>query len=261
MLSMRAARWPGITAAAVALLLAGAVAPAAPDSQGAAIIARVKAYHGELKDMSAVMNVEHENDDALSDISHDFAEFVKFGFRKLKYYYKSPDKVRMESTATFFHFLKGISIRNGNRKDIYVPAFHIHKVVDVTGQENKKETALDFGVITGDIWDHYDVWFIRSEKDKDGDVYLLGLRPSNEPHGGTMIARLDAKTLKVLERARYNGDGVLQQREVFSKWVHALPHVWIPTLIEMYNNQGKLGGDLVYSKVEVNTGLDDKLFH
>jgi len=90
---------------------------------------------------------------------------------------------------------------------------------------------------------------------------VLGLKPKNEEHGGTMVVRLDAATLRVLERDRYNGDGEVQQRQYFSNYVHPLPHVWIPTLIKLYNNQGQFGGELVYEKVVVNSNLSDSLFH
>jgi outer membrane lipoprotein-sorting protein len=212
--------------------------------------------------MTANFKVQHENNAALSKISSDFAQFVKYGFRSFRYFYKNPDKVRIESSATLFHFLRGVSVRNGDRKDFYVKSLGIHKTADVSGrQANKKETALDFGVMAGDIWDNYDVWYQRSEHDNGNLVYVLGLKPKNEEHGGTMVVRLDAATLRVLERDRYNGDGEIQQRQLFSNYVHPLPHVWIPTVIKLYNNQGQFGGELDYEKVQVNTSLSDSLFH
>ena len=241
-----------------------AVATPKPTAAGAdndsALLARIRKYHGELKDMSAVLKITNVNDAALSKISSDFAEFVKYGFREFKYSYKSPDMIRMEGSATYLHLLRGISVRHGGTKHFYVPNLGITKSADVTGQANKKETSLDWGLMTGDLWDDYNVWVIRTEVDSGKPVYLLGLRPKNEPHGGTMIVRMDKATLRINERDRYNMEGVVQQRQYFSDYIHPLPHVWIPTIIKLYNNQGQLGGELVYSKSVINSGLPDSLF-
>jgi outer membrane lipoprotein-sorting protein len=183
--------------------------------------------------MTAVFEVKRENNAALSKISPDFAEFVRYGFRKFHYSFKAPDKVRIESNATLFGLLRGISVRDGDHKNFYIPALHIHKTADVTGQANKKETALDFGVMVGDLWNDYYVWYMRTETTPAGSVYVLGLKPSAEKHGGNM----------------------------FSNYVHPLPHVWIPTTIKLYNAEGQFGGELDYSTVVVNSGLPDKIFN
>ena len=237
-----------------------AMQSALADPHGAAVLERIRKYHNELKDLSSSFSVEDENTDALSKISPDFAQFVKYGFRDFHYYYKNPDKVRIESNATLFGLLKGISIRNGGHKNFFVPKWGIHKTADVTGQSNKKETALDFGLIAGDLWNDYAIWFIRSEKDNGRVTYVIGLRPQNEPHGGTMVVRVDADTMRVCERDRYGMDGAITQREYFSNYLHPLPHLWIPTVIRLFNGSGQFGGDLVYTHVAVNAGLPDSLF-
>src|SRR5579872_4713445 len=101
--------------------------PARAAETAAQLLDRIRNAHSELKDMNAAMSVQHENNTALAKISGDFAQFVKYGFRDFKYTWKNPDKVRIESTATLFHFLHGISIRNGGQKNFYVPSLHVHR--------------------------------------------------------------------------------------------------------------------------------------
>ncbi|MDQ2731367.1 MAG: hypothetical protein M3Y56_06890 [Armatimonadota bacterium] len=241
------------------LLIGLKASPARAETSGA-LLARVRSYHSELSDVYLKMAVAHENQDVLSRISGDLGQFVKYGFRKFDYYFKSPDKVRIESNALLFHKLRGISIRNGDTKNFYVPALRIHKTADVTGQAYKKEDALDFGLLTGDVWDDFNIWYVRTENFGGTWVYSLGMRPKNAPNGGTMIVRLDTSTLRVIERDRYTNQGVPVQRQFYSNFVHPLPHVWLPALIKLYDGQSHYAGDLVFSKLVVNSGLSNSIF-
>jgi outer membrane lipoprotein-sorting protein len=66
-----------------------------------------------------------------------------------------------------------------------------------------------------------------------------------------------------LERDRYYGydkPDKVQQRQVFSSFVQVTPHVWIPTLVKLYNEFGQLGGDITYTNIAVNKGVPDKTF-
>ena len=71
---------------------------------------------------------------------------------------------------------------------------------------------------------------------------------------------MNPKTSIIEKRLSYNGDNILQKELHFVNPVQVRPGIFVPTRVEIYNKEGKLGAAQGIEDIKVNLGVDDKQF-
>jgi hypothetical protein len=210
----------------------------------------------DLRDFSAYGVIVQKNDAALNKIGRNFAQGYRV--RESLIWYKEPSKLRVDAKAGF------LSIRyviNGNRKATQVPALHISKVKDITGHPGEAQGMLDSGIITpsflanavasrfagrqeldGRLVPVFEFWYTA---DKVSRHHLLWIDPEKR-----IILRHDVDDRHGHPWVRY----LLKQPS-------QVAGVWVPTRLEVYNEDGHLAAVTRYTNVKVNSGLSESLFH
>lgn len=225
----------------------------AVSASAADLRARIKQATGDLKDISLTCKVLQANQNELKKIGKDFGRSYEFKSTLIRY--KAPDKMKMESKLGM---VKLEVIINGDRKVTIIPPVHYRKKEDISDQPHKRQTDLDIGVITDSLWRDYTVIDIDAEKDGDDPIDRITFRRENSAK--KLACWVDDKTLKLLKVEKYESDGRLISRDIYSG--HSLINgiVWVPGKVQVYNCDGKLAGTTAYENIKVNTGIPDSVF-
>lgn len=205
------------------------------------------------KDITLTANVVYGNKKELEKIGKDFPKSYDAKTTTVKY--KAPDKMRVDGKIG----MVGISIiMNGKYKLYRVPSLHIGKKEDCTNEPHQLQGDLDIGIVTEQLWRDYIVTNTDAVKGADGTVYKIVFVRSNSKEKKN-VCYVEPKTCKLLKLEKYESDGSLKSRYIFSKHKY-VDSVWVPMRIEVYNRDNKLAGATEYSNVRVNAGIDDSVF-
>ncbi len=201
--------------------------------------------------------VQSANQKELAKINQDFAK--SYRFKSSNIWLKEPMKLRMESrveeTDIFF-------IVNGARKLVRVPRANISQKDDVSKSPGKRQTPLDFGLLTPSLFQNFfQAKFVRIEKNGDfaGDaVFDLTYLPSLDDSSRHRIW-VDSKTKFTEKREWYSQQGYLNATFTYSE-PKEFDGIYIPTKTTVKNADGKLAGTSVYVSIKVNISMDESLF-
>jgi outer membrane lipoprotein-sorting protein len=150
-------------------------------------------------------------------------------------------------------------VENGNTK-LYRLGGALKKRRDVTGDPGKKQGALSFGVLSGEIWDDYAVSLQGKEECEGRPALVLALRANADPKGSYHVVWVDAENCRVLRRDRLDGDGALKHRHVFRNPFRSPAGTWLSRRVEVFNQFGKFVGAVEAKEIQVNQGLAESLF-
>ena len=205
-----------------------------------------------IRDLKGTMVVTPTSRSDAGEISKGVLEFLDQGFREASVWYKQPDKFRAEGKA------KGIDVTyvlNGNRKQVTAPALMLKKTDNLSRDLAKKQSTLDLGFASDSLWRDNNVKLVSESK----GVAQLQLVPKGTRDKRKELVWMDTKTLKVLKRERYKGDGKLRTRHVYMKH-KTMGKIPVATLVKVYSPDGGYAGSVSYKDFRINTGLSDSLF-
>lgn len=205
------------------------------------------------KDISLTSRVEKAEVKELDKIGSDFSK--GYAFKTTTVRFKSPDKMRIDGKLGLVSMSVVI---NGDDKVTRVPLLRIAKKDNVAKEVPKRQSDLDIGIISGSFWDNYEVKGAVEESGDDGPVYKITY-VSNSKKKDESVIWVDAKTLKLLKHERYR-NGKMKARFIYLDHSYVQGIVWVPTRIQVYNQEGKLAGVTVNENIRVNTGIPDAVF-
>ncbi len=212
----------------------------------------------DLRDLSFTARVASSNQAELRKINPDFANSYRFSSSQV--WLKEPFKLRLESTVDD---TKIFFILNGSQRTVRVPRAGISQREDLSKAPGKRQTPLDFGLLTPSLFqDYFVAKFVRTETrgEFQGD-HVFDL---------TYVARLDDTTrhrvwvdptTKITAKREWYSQLGGHLMAVFTyDQVREVSGVWIPTRLTVRNADGKVAGATTYAGVKVNSGLADSLF-
>ena len=230
---------------AAALLLTaslGAYAQAVPD---------IRHYTtANLKTLQFTSEIVNENQTELKKISGDIALAYRLHRGSVKY--DQPDRLRIE--ATIPHLVSGVYIINGDQKKTIAPFYNVTE--NVAGSPGKKQTLMDFGLISPEMFNEYNITYLRTER----GLLVFQTLPKIKTEPLKDIIWINPTTHITVQRYNYNRDGKLLKWFLYKDPVQEAPGIWIPTRVELYNTENKLAGATLYQNIIVNQPLDDSLF-
>lgn len=206
------------------------------------------------KDVTLTCKVAYADHAALKKIGKDFNK--TYEFKNTTVMYKSPDKLKMEGKLGM---VKARMIINGDRKATIIPAIRYSKKEDIGNKPHKRQSDLDIGIVTNSLWRDYIVLDTDTEKGSSCNVYKITFIRENSREK-KHICWVDAETHKLLKLEKYDRDGNLKSRYIYSK--HSLINglIWVPGRIDVYNGSGKLAATTTYENIKINTGIPDSEF-
>lgn len=213
---------------------------------------RLSAACASISDLKGKMVVSPADKSEAKEISKGILEFLDHGFREVTVSYKRPDKFRAQGKA------KGVDVTyvlNGNKKQITAPSIMLKKTDDLSGDRAKKQTTLDLGFASDSMWRDNNIKLISQAK----GVATLQLIPKGTDDKRKELVWIETKTLKVVKRERYKGDGHLKARHIYTnhKMVGKIP---VATSVKVYSADGGYAGLVSIEDLHANTGLSDSLF-
>jgi len=206
-----------------------------------------------LHDLRATVKQQTANQRELEKINRDFAN--SYRIKQMTARYKEPSKMRLESKVGVVNV---VYIINGNRK--HVSAGPIKTTDDISNAPGKRQSLMDFGILTPGFMKLVNAKFLRYDHESGGRYPVFELTWANSDDTSKHIVWMDGKTRTVVKRQWYNQEGKLMAIFYYKNPVEAAPGIWIPTRVEVYNAEGKLGGVTTYVDLHVNEGLPDSLF-
>lgn len=215
------------------------------------ILARVKAAEAGVNDMRAEMVIESANKENVSDMGAGYSDILKL--EKGVISWKSPDKFRMDGYA---RGIKASFVQNGYKK--LVLAAMIRKTEDLTDKPGKRLDSLDFGFLTSRLWKDNTVTVVSTAK--NGIVQLKLDPKSGGPDKRHDFIWIDPRTLRMVKREKYTGDGKMRVRYVYSEFDMLAGKLPIATKSTLYDSNADKLGTVAYTNVKANVGLADSLF-
>jgi len=206
-----------------------------------------------LLDLRATVRQQTANQRELAKINKDFAN--SYRIKQMTARYKEPSKMRLESKLGVVNVLY---IINGNYK--HVSAGPIKHTDDISNAPGKRQSLMDFGILTPSFMKLVNAKFLRYDQEGGVRYPVFELTWANSDDTSKHIVWMDGKTRTVVKRQWYNQQGKLMATFYYKNPLEAAPGIWVPTRVEVYNAEGKLGGVTTYVNLHVNEGLPDSLF-
>lgn len=203
------------------------------------------------KDAKFVAKIVTGNQKELKKINDDFAQSYRFDTTTA--YVKEPFMLRMEAEVDD---TKITYIVNGGRK-YYKLGSKIGVPIDVKNAPGKRQTIMDFGILTPSLFESgfMTAKFVR----KDGDDLVFDITYDHKLDNSRNRVWVDADKKFIEKRAWYDQAGRLLATFDYSNPKNE-GGVWFPTKCTVKNNEGKLAGVTEYIKMSLNKGLDASLF-
>lgn len=206
------------------------------------------------RDITLTCRVTYANQAELRKIGKDFGK--SYEFKTTTVYFKAPDKMKIEGKLGM---VGAKIVMNGNRKATVIPALRISKKEDVSDEPHKRQTDLDLGIVTDSLWRDYRVLSVSSEKVVSKQIYRVVFVRENAREK-RHVAWIDGEYLKLLKLEKYESDGGLKARYLYSNHTLVGGVVWVPRRVDVYSPDGKLAGTSVYENISVNTNIPDSEF-
>lgn len=189
----------------------------------------------------------------LVKINDDFGMTYKFD--RIRFFYKEPLKLRLEATV---EDNSGLFVVNGAMQTIKIPRLRIGTKQNLTDSPGRRQTPLDFGVLTPAMFKElFTAKFVRTDRATGDQVFDLTYQ--NPVDTSRHRIWVDPEKGITNKREWYNQRG--RQLATFN---YARPEkvngVWIPTEVQVRNADNVIAGITRYETFLVNSGLSDSLF-
>ncbi len=231
-------------AAALGLAITGLAAPSIDD-----------VWQSNLRDATFTGVVQSASQRELKKINKDFAQSYRFSTANVRL--EEPFKVRVDSKVDDMDI---VFVVNGPTKRTRVPRAKINVREDVSRAPGKRQTALDFGLLTPSLFrNFFQAKYVRTDR-KTGD-YVFDLTYVRELNDDTRHRIwVDPQKRVVTKREWYTQLGGYLLA-TFSYTEHKqVSGVWFPTKLTVANADGKVAGSTLYRNIAINQGIDNDLF-
>jgi hypothetical protein len=232
----------------LALLLSVFTKAHAADELGA-----IRAAHAGLRDLTVTVHSREVQDAELRRMKPNVDMALEMS--RLRLFFVAPDCMRMEGKRGM---IPVTLVMRGNVKTMrYGP---VRKRRDVTGQPDRKQGGLDFGVLTSQVWTDFRITLEGRQPWEDRTALKLRLVARSSPEGSFHQVWVDSETLRVLQIEDRTGEGYLKRRQVFRKPTKTAEGIWLAQRIEIFNQYEKFVGALELTDIVTNHGVDARLF-
>ncbi|MBI2841815.1 MAG: hypothetical protein HYX78_00275 [Armatimonadetes bacterium] len=236
----------------VAVALAAVLASTASSKSAEEFRKRLSAATSSVKDVQATMVITPVSISDAGEINKGVLQFLDHGFREASIWFQRPDNYKIQGKS------KGVDVTyilSGNKKQVLVPALMLKTIDDLSDDIAKKQSTLDVGFASDLLWRDNAVSLI-SESKGTAKLKLVPRGTENQRHE---FVWLDSKSLKMLKRERYGGDGSLKSRYIYTNH-RTFGKIPIATLVKAYAPDGGYAGTISYNNLRVNTGISESLF-
>jgi outer membrane lipoprotein-sorting protein len=214
---------------------------------------RVEAATKNLVDLSVLGTVVESSKEALSKIEPNYARLYEF--KSARIMLRLPDKMRMEGKLGMVKFEY---IVNGGTKIFRASPIRINKKDDYSNDPAKLQSPLDVGLVTPILWEKRSVEVLNDAEARANREIKVQLRWSK----GDMVyfAWIDEQNLWLKKFEKWDSQGNLKVRMIYSNPKNIGGIAWLPTRVDMYAPDGDKAGATELSDIKYNSGLADSLF-
>lgn len=203
------------------------------------------------RDAFFVARVVRGNQAELKKINGDFAYSYRFTTTTARV--KEPFKMRLEATV---EDAKLLYIINGTKKHFNVDN-KLKGVDDVSKSPGKRQTLLDFGILTPSLFeDLFVAKFVRADRETGDWIFDITYSKNDNSRHRVWVDK-DQKYIK--RRAWFNQEG-----NQLATFIYENPKneggVWFPTKCTVKNVEDKVAGVTEYQRMAINKGIDDSIF-
>jgi outer membrane lipoprotein-sorting protein len=193
----------------------------------------------------------------LKKISSDFAVSYRFLGQEVQAKLKEPFMVRLDATI---EETKLQAIYNGDRRVFKIPQNRLSKQENLSDSPGKRETVLDFGILTPSLFENlFDATFIRVDRETGALVFDLTYKRPRFDDSSRQRVWVDKEKRYVTKRLWFAQDG-----HEMATFLYENPQfqsgVWFPSRAVVKNVDGMVAGVTEYQAVRINSGLADRLF-
>ncbi|MCH7902997.1 MAG: outer membrane lipoprotein-sorting protein [Armatimonadetes bacterium] len=206
------------------------------------------------KSATFVTTVSGAKQSELRKINKDFA--ASYRFKRMKVQMKEPFKIRL---STAVDDTRIVMIINGPKKVYRIPKVNLSKREDNSKNPAKRQTTLDFGLLTKSLFDGYmDAKYVRTDRLTGEWVFDLTYKPE---HGDKSRHRvwIDPERRFLTKRAWYSRRGNLRATFLYED-ATKFGDIWFPKTAIVKNAENKVAGTIICTEVVVNPTLSDDLF-
>lgn len=207
------------------------------------------------QDASFVASVASSNQKELAKINKDFAN--SYRFKSTEVVLKEPFKLRLETKVDDMDIL---FIVNGSTRVVRIPSRGIRNKENLSKAPGKRQTALDFGLLTPALFNNlFQAKFVRVDRATGDTVFDLTYIPALDDTTRHRIW-VDADQKFINKREWYSQNGGHLLATFLYSDAKKFGSVWFPTKLTVKNAENKVAGSTTYSKVKVNSGVADSNF-
>ncbi|MCH7704268.1 MAG: outer membrane lipoprotein-sorting protein [Planctomycetes bacterium] len=150
-------------------------------------------------------------------------------------------------------------IINGAKKSIKIPKAGITLREDNSKNPAKRQTALDFGLLTGTLFDGYlEAKYVRTDRLTGEFVFDLTYKPEHSDKSRHRVW-IDPERRFLTKRVWYSRRGNLRATFLYED-PKKFGDIWFPTKAVVKNSENKVAGTILYSDIVINPTLSDDLF-
>lgn len=230
-------RITGVLALFTILLLGTSARAAAPSWESIAT--------DKIKDLTATFVVRETNRAELRKIGGSFA--TTYSIKRMNMAYQNPNKARFEARILGAQVLM---VYNGDMKKFRIPGRTETK--NIHGQPGQKQTLMDLGIFAKDyLTTDYAPTYLRTE----GGLQVYKLSQRNTDNTSHEIVWVNPKTSIIEKRHSFNRDNKFIKELRYKNPTQVRPGIWIPTRVEIINQEGKLGAAQSVEDIKVNLGV------
>jgi len=207
-----------------------------------------------LQDATFTAHVDKSSEAELKKINKDFGQSYRFPLTTIRY--KEPFKLRLEATTEDTTILY---ILNGTTQFFKIPRINIKQKTDLSMHPGRRQTPLDFGLLTPALFDGlFDAKFVRWDRATGNAVFDLTY-PAKYDDTTRHRIWIDPQKKYVTKREWYNQPG-RQIATFYYENPKSEGGVWMPTKLTVKNVDDKIAGQTTYDSLKVNTGIADSMF-
>ena len=190
----------------------------------------------------------------LGKINKDFANSYRFSYSKVMV--KEPFMLRLESKVDDTDIL---FILNGTTRIVRIPRARISQRENLSKAPGKRQTLLDFGILTASMFRNFLVAkYVRTDRASGDYVFDLTYEKSLDDTSRYRVW-VDPDKRYITKREWYNQEG--RQLATFTYENPARDgNTYFPTRLTVRNVDNKVAGVTEYEGLKLNGGLADSLF-
>lgn len=207
------------------------------------------------KDATFTARLISSDQNELKKINRDFAASYRFGTTTA--WLKEPNMLKLRSKVedTDVEFLLVGPIRKYS-----VPRIKLSKTEDLKNAPGKRQTTLDFGLITPALFkDLFVASYIRTDRESGDLVFDLTYEKPRYDDTSRQRCFIDKEKRYVTKRVWFNQEGRQLATFTYSKPKFE-NGVWFPTNCVVKNVDDKVAGVTEYQSVKLNSNLPDSIF-